>query len=141
MQQISKTMRIKEKCMTKTKKFTQAGIIFALLVGVGAPVRAQAQAAATSDARQQPVTEEGKFYCNINALTPAERAHQQQLAAKFIAVRMKSSNCRGATNFSSVHRASCSRSWSTGSQPKKSAAHFSIFTSIWKREANCFAWD
>jgi hypothetical protein len=74
--------------MTKTKKFRQAGIIFALLVGVGAPVRAQAQtAAASSHVRQQPVTEEGKFYCNINALNPAERAHQQQLTAKFIAVR------------------------------------------------------
>jgi hypothetical protein len=74
--------------MTKTMKFSQAGIVFALLVGVGAPVRAQAQtAAASSDVRQQPVTEEGKFYCNINALNPAERAHQQQLTAKFIAVR------------------------------------------------------
>jgi hypothetical protein len=74
--------------MTKAKKFSKAGIVFALLVGVGEPVCAQAQtAAATSNVRQQPVTEEGKFYCNINALNPAERAHQQQLTAKFIAVR------------------------------------------------------
>ena len=74
--------------MTKTMKFSKAGIVFALLVGVGAPVCAQAQtAASSSDVRQQTVTEEGKFYCNINALNPAERAHQRRLTAIFIAVR------------------------------------------------------
>ena len=74
--------------MTKANKLSKAGLVFALLVGVGAPVCAQAQTtAAAGDVRQQPVTEESKFYCNINALNAAERAHQQQLTAKFIAVR------------------------------------------------------
>jgi hypothetical protein len=84
MQQFSIAMRIKETCVRKTKKFSQAGIIFALLVGVGAPAQT---AAAASDVQQQTVPEEGKFYCNVHALNPAERAHQQQLTAKFIAVR------------------------------------------------------
>jgi hypothetical protein len=35
----------------------------------------------------QTVTQQSKFYCNINALTPAERAHHKQLGDKLNAAR------------------------------------------------------
>jgi hypothetical protein len=65
--------------MMNRKQLTKAGIALALLMTAGASARAQAQAPAA--------TEESKFYCNISALSPAERAHHQQLTAKIIAVR------------------------------------------------------
>ena len=33
------------------------------------------------------MTTQSKFYCNINALTPTERAHHKQLTEKLIAAR------------------------------------------------------
>ena len=70
------------------KEFTTAGIALALLMTSGASARAQAQPTTpTSTATLQTPTEESKFYCNISALDPAERAHHQQLTAKLIAVR------------------------------------------------------
>jgi hypothetical protein len=36
----------------------------------------------------QQVTVSGKFYCNIAALTPAERAHHKQLSEKLMAARI-----------------------------------------------------
>src|SRR5580700_888696 len=71
-----------------TRKFTTAGIALALLMTSGASSRAQAQPPTpTSPATLQTPTEESKFYCNISALDPAERARHQQLTAKLIAVR------------------------------------------------------
>ena len=61
--------------MMNFRAFTKAGIALALLVTAGASTRAQAP------------TEENKFYCNISALNPAERAHHQQLTAKIVAAR------------------------------------------------------
>jgi hypothetical protein len=70
------------------KEFTAAGIALALLMAPGAVARVQTQAPAASGATaRQAATEEGKFYCNINALDHAERARHQQLTAKLIAVR------------------------------------------------------
>jgi hypothetical protein len=63
--------------MMNRKRLTKAGIALALLMAAGASARAQAPVA----------TEGNKFYCNISALNPAERAHHQQLTAKIIAVR------------------------------------------------------
>ena len=71
-----------------TKIFTRAGIAFAVLLAPGSVARGQMQAlAATAVTAPQAATEEGKFYCNIGALDPAERAHHQQLTAKLIAAR------------------------------------------------------
>jgi hypothetical protein len=71
-----------------TKDFAKTGIAFALLLAPGAVARAQTQAPAATDATaRQTATEGSKFYCNISALDPAERAHHQQLTAKLIAVR------------------------------------------------------
>jgi len=61
--------------MMNVKQFTTAGIALALLMTASASARAQAPA------------EENKFYCNISALNPVERAHHQELTAKIIAVR------------------------------------------------------
>ena len=71
-----------------TKNFTRAGFALAVLLAPGSVARGQMQAlAATAVTAPQAATEEGKFYCNIGALDPAERAHHQQLTAKLIAAR------------------------------------------------------
>jgi hypothetical protein len=43
--------------------------------------------AQAADQEKQIVTTQGKFYCNTNALTPAERAHHKQLGDKLMSVR------------------------------------------------------
>src|SRR5580700_6328903 len=81
-------MRIQGEQMNNPKHFTMAGIALAFLLAPGAAARAQSQAPAATDATaRQTATEEDKFYCNISALDPAERAHHQQLTAKLIAAR------------------------------------------------------
>jgi hypothetical protein len=74
--------------MMNPRDFAKAGILLALLLAPGAVPRAQTQAPAANDgtANRAP-SEEGRFYCNINALDPTERAHHQQLTAKLIAAR------------------------------------------------------
>lgn len=45
------------------------------------------QAAASPSPQGQVATTQSKFYCNINALTPAERARHKQLSDKLNAAR------------------------------------------------------
>jgi hypothetical protein len=74
--------------MTKTRKFRKPAITLALLIAAEAPSVAQAQSSpAANNPAQQTTTEQSSFYCNINALSPAARAHHQQLTAKLIAAR------------------------------------------------------
>jgi hypothetical protein len=74
--------------MTNRKQFSKAGLALALLIVAVGPGRGQAQASPLGGkAGQQPAIADSKFYCNISALSPAERAHQKQLTGKLIAVR------------------------------------------------------
>ena len=54
--------------------------------GSGGPLQAEASLLTTS-AERQTMTSQSKFYCNIKALNPTERAHHKQLTDKLIASR------------------------------------------------------
>lgn len=74
--------------MTNRKQFGKAGVALVLLIAAGGTSRARAQSSPSGgSAGLHAVTEESKFYCNISALNPAERAHHKQLTNKLIAVR------------------------------------------------------
>lgn len=40
--------------------------------------------------QEQPVVSQSKFYCNIKALTPTERAHHKELTGKLLVERKES---------------------------------------------------
>jgi hypothetical protein len=79
--------------MKTTKKLgttllTAGAVAFAALATAGGAARAGTQESAI--ARNQgkgAITVQGKFYCNIKALTTAERARHKQLTEKLIRVR------------------------------------------------------
>lgn len=76
--------------MTNTKKFHRAGVALAVLMAAGGPGRVYAQLwPSAGGTGGQTATQDGKFYCNMGALNPAERAHHKQLTDKLIAVRNK----------------------------------------------------
>jgi hypothetical protein len=77
----------------KTKRFTAASkgsaaatALIMLLAGGGGGRRPLQASAATGGAPQQ-IDNGSKFYCNVKALDPSERAQHQQLTTKLIAVR------------------------------------------------------
>jgi hypothetical protein len=72
---------------TRTRKIIATGIALALAIVAGA---ARSAIAYFSPAAADPAQQEGarsKFYCNIAALTPAERARHMWLTAKLMAAR------------------------------------------------------
>jgi len=76
-------------------KWGLGGAALALLLAGGAG-RIQAQASGrTTNAARQTMTTQSKFYCNIKALTPTERAHHKQLTEKLIAARQHCGNAKG----------------------------------------------
>jgi hypothetical protein len=65
-----------------------AGVTLALWIGNGAAMGLAAQdSAIVVEAERQVATVQSKFYCNIKALTPDERAHHKQLREKLTAAR------------------------------------------------------
>jgi hypothetical protein len=72
---------------TARKKLISAGAVFSLLVGASGLRLAPVRASAAKTSTRNQAANEGKFYCNIKALNPAERAHQKQLTEKLIAAR------------------------------------------------------
>ena len=42
-----------------------------------------------TDSKEQDMTQEPKFYCNLKALTPAERTRQKQLSEQLAAARIE----------------------------------------------------
>jgi hypothetical protein len=77
--------------MKTTEKFRRMLLLIAVAAGLAVPAVAGAAAGAFAIAagRQEKgaITVQGKFYCNIKALTPAERARHKQLTEKLISVR------------------------------------------------------
>jgi hypothetical protein len=59
----------------------------ALTIGGGISGLAAAHSARAVNEEKQSVTTQNKFYCNTNALTPAERAHHKQLGDKLMSTR------------------------------------------------------
>ncbi len=63
-------------------------VIVALLFSGGGALRLRAQSsAAAQEPAESQNAEQSKFYCNMKALTPAERTHHTQLTEKLLAVR------------------------------------------------------
>ncbi len=69
-------------------KQTVAVAALVLFVVANAAVRLPAQDSPAKTRKEGPsVTEQGKFYCNIKALTPAERARHKELGDKLMGAR------------------------------------------------------
>src|SRR5713226_7245930 len=83
-----KAMKIgKEKILTVSKK-SVAGVTLALwIVGSGAMGLAVQGSEKIARAERQVATVQSKFYCNIKALTPEERARHRQLTEKRMAAQ------------------------------------------------------
>jgi hypothetical protein len=62
-------------------------VTMALLIGGSAAMRVRAQSAAIVVRPERQAMAQSKFYCNIKALTPEERARHKQLGDKLAAAR------------------------------------------------------
>jgi hypothetical protein len=78
---------MKKKLFMATKKSGTAGAALMLFATIGGVGRTPPQAPASTTTTGNQATVESNFRCNINALTPAERAHHKQLTEKLIASR------------------------------------------------------
>ncbi len=68
-------------------KWSLVGVTLGLMI-VGGVGRVQAQGSPlATNAERQTMTTQSKFYCNIKALNPTERAHHKQLTEKLIVSR------------------------------------------------------
>ena len=77
--------------MKTTKKLgttllTAVAVAFAALATAGAARAGTHESAIASNQEKGAITVQGKFYCNIKALTTAERARHKQLTEKLIRV-------------------------------------------------------
>ena len=77
----------KERFVKVSKKSAVAGVTLALWMGSGAAMGLAAQGPAILVQPERQTTVQSKFYCNIKALTPEERARHKQLSEKLMAVR------------------------------------------------------
>jgi hypothetical protein len=69
-------------------KRTAAAAAIVLLAGANAAVNLPAQDSPTNGSKEKPpMTQQNKFYCNIKALTPAERARHKELGDKMMTAR------------------------------------------------------
>ena len=75
-----------EKKFARMRNAIAAGVSLSLLTMAGSCADAKAQEPGASNAGKQTVTQ-SKFYCNIKALSPAERASHKQLTDKLMALR------------------------------------------------------
>jgi hypothetical protein len=85
---------LEEAMNSKKEQFAAAGkrsaavAALALLVASGGAAGLAAQGTTTAgNTEKQVTTTQSKFYCNIKALTPEERAHHKQLSEKLMAAR------------------------------------------------------
>jgi len=77
----------KEQFVTASKK-SAAAVTLALWIGGGGTMGLGAQGSMIVVQPERQVTAvQSKFYCNIKALTPAERARHKQLSEKLMAAR------------------------------------------------------
>jgi hypothetical protein len=80
-------MKTEEKSFMGLKKHIGLGAALALLVAGGGAGRIQAQASPVATNTERQTMTQSKFYCNIKALNPTERAHHKVLTGKLIAAR------------------------------------------------------
>ena len=75
-----------EKKFAGSRNAIAAGVSLSLLEMIGNGASAKAQGPAASNTEKQTVSQ-NKFYCNIKALSSAERASHKQLTDKLMALR------------------------------------------------------
>lgn len=78
------------KCVAVMMKCGASAAALAFVLITSGAARAQVPASstnATANPASSAINQKGKFYCNVAALNPAERAHQNKLTAKLLAVR------------------------------------------------------
>lgn len=76
------------KLFTTIGKRGAPAVALSLLVAAGGAGPALAQnETGTTGTRGQQMANQGKFWCNAKALSPAERAHHKQLTEKLLAAR------------------------------------------------------
>jgi hypothetical protein len=81
-------MNTEKKSFAGMKKRNAPAAALALLLAGGAVGRPDALASPVdTNTERQTMTTQSKFYCNIKALNPAERAHHKRLTDKLIAAR------------------------------------------------------
>ncbi len=64
----------------------EAGLLLAIVISGIAQIQAQS-ASAPTNVESVTMTKQSKFYCNIKALNPTERAHHNELTEKLVAKR------------------------------------------------------
>ncbi len=75
-------------CFGKVSKKSAACVTLALWIGSGGAMGLAAQGSAmVVKPERQVATVQSKFYCNIKALTPEQRARHKQLSEKLMAAR------------------------------------------------------
>jgi len=79
-------MHIENEVSTTSQKSRAAGMVLALLLSAGAIPLLQGQSA-TATTKAEKMTTSNKFYCNIKALSPAERIRHKELTDKLVANR------------------------------------------------------
>jgi hypothetical protein len=80
-------MHSQKKRATRTKSITALVGLTLLCMGGGTAARKAVAGAPSASAERQATTVQSKFFCNIKALTPAERARHTQLTDKLMRVR------------------------------------------------------
>lgn len=81
-------MDIHNKRFAQDKMLSAAAVALGLLLSASVTARLHGRnASATSNTEKKAMMEASKFYCNIKALKPAERARHKKLTEKLIAAR------------------------------------------------------
>jgi hypothetical protein len=88
---LEEAMNRKEQFAGMFKKSVAGGAMLAMLIAATATtaVPSSDKIAQAANTEKQMNTTQSKFYCNIKALTPEERAHHKQLGDKLMAARKK----------------------------------------------------
>src|ERR1700746_2732535 len=86
---LEEAMNRKEQFAGMFKNSAAGGAMLAMLIAATATtaVPSSDKIAQAANMEKQMNTTQSKFYCNIKALTPEERAHHKQLGHKLIAAR------------------------------------------------------
>ena len=81
-------MKIEKELVARTDRKKLAATLGLLMAAtIGATPAGRSATSPQAAKEDQMTTKQSKFYCNINALTPEERAHLKQLAEKLMAAR------------------------------------------------------
>jgi hypothetical protein len=85
---MEEAMKNKKERFVNAGKKSVAGVTLAFWIGSGAAMGLAAQnSAILVQPERQVETVQSKFYCNIKALTPEQRARHKQLSEKLMAAR------------------------------------------------------